>query len=519
MRQSRAQPETIVPRSHTRPDRVATLRRTNTVVAVLVVIAGSGCTGVRQWYRNGFKVGPNYHRPPAATSPAWIDSNDRRVEREQPIDDWWTQFGDPILDELIVTAARQNLDLQTAGTRILEARAQRNIAAGNLFPQTQNAMGAYVRGQTPGLSRALGMPTNELNLLVTGFNASWEADFWGRYRRNIISRQATLDASVEAYRDALVILLADVATSYVQYRTFQQRIDYAQRNVEIQKGTLQLAETRFRVGTTTNLDVQQAKTSLAQTESTIPPLTVGLRQAANSLCVLMGMPVNDLSAMLQVRPIPHAPPEAAVGIPADLLRRRPDVRQAERNVAAQSEQIGIAQANLYPHIAINGFMGYTANDVKNLFQSASFTGLIFPTFQWSILNYGRIVNNVRGQDANLRGKVLTYQQTVLRAGREVEDNLVAFLQTQVQARRLQESVQAAQRAVDLVVEQYQGGVVDFNRVYNTQTTLVTQQDVLAQARGNIALNLIGVYRALGGGWQSFAGPGQPCGPVGPPAHQ
>src|SRR5581483_7614414 len=160
-----------------------------------------------------------------------------------------------------------------------------------------------------------------LNLLATGFNASWEADFWGRYRRNIISRQAALDASVEGYRDSLVMLLAEVATNYVQYRTFQQRLDYADRNVKIQKGTLDLAETKFRVGTTTNLDVQQAKTSLAQTESTIPPLRIGLRQSANSLCVLMGMPVGDLSAILGAGTIPHAPPEVAVGVPADLLRR------------------------------------------------------------------------------------------------------------------------------------------------------------------------------------------------------
>ena len=478
------------------------------ILAALALAGSSGCTGFRQWVHSGFKVGPNYQRPPAPISPAWIDSDDRRVQTDPPADDWWLQFNDPILSELITTAGRQNLDLQTAGTRILEARAQRNIAAGNLFPQSQSALGTYVRGQGP-FNRTIGLPRNEINLLATGFNASWEADFWGRYRRTITSRQADLDASVEDYRDVLVMLLADVATSYVQYRTFQQRIDYAERNVAIQKGTLDLAETRFRVGTTTNLDVQQARTSLAQTESTIPPFRIGLRQAANSLCVLMGMPASDLSAMLVQGRIPHAPPDVAVGLPADLLRRRPDVRQAERQVAAQSEQIGIAQANLYPHISINGFMGYTSGDVKNLFQSASFTGLVFPTLQWNILNYGRLLNNIRAQDALFRGRVLTYQQTVLRAGREVEDGLVAFLQTQVQARRLQESVDAAQRAVDLVTEQYQGGISDFNRVYNTQTTLVTQQDQLAQARGNIAINLIAVYRALGGGWQNFAGPGQP----------
>ncbi len=484
-----------------------------TILVALVLITSGGCTGARQWFRNGFKVGPNYHRPPAPVSPDWIDSDDRRVQTAQPADDWWLQFNDPVLHELVRTAGRQNLDLQTAGTRILESRAQRNIAAGNLFPQQQSTGVTYVHAQVPLGRTLLGLPTDKINFVAAPlFNASWEADFWGRYRRTIISQQALLDASVEDYRDTLVMLLADVATSYVQYRTFQQRIAYAVRNVAIQKGTLELAETKFRVGTTTNLDVQQAKTSLAQTQSTIPPLQIGMRQAANSLCVLLGMPVNDLSAMLKVRPIPHAPVEVAVGIPADLLRRRPDVRRAERQVAAQSEQIGIAEANLYPHIAINGLIGYAAKDLKDLFQSSSFFGVIFPTFQWNILNYGRIRNNVRAQEANFQGTVLTYQQTVLRAGREVEDGLVAFLETQVQARRLNESVEAAHRAVDLVTEQYQGGITDFNRVYNTQTTLVTQQDQLAVARGNIAINLIAVYRALGGGWQNFAGPGQPCAP-------
>src|SRR6185312_7594291 len=482
-------------------------------VAVLI-FAAAGCTGAGQWYRNGFKVGPNYRRPPGPVSSQWIDAADRRVVPAPPVDCWWMQFNDPALDELIDVASRQNLDLQTAGTRILEARAKRGIAAGNLFPQSQSAVGTYVRGN---FGQNLGFPLpRQFNLFADGFTASWEADFWGRYRRTILSSQATLEASVEGYRDALVMLLSDVATSYVQYRTFQQRLEYARRNVEIQRGTFDLAKAKFDAGATTELDVAQAKSSLAQTESTIPALEIGMRQSANSLCILMGLPARDLSEMLQVRPIPRAPVEAAVGIPADLLRRRPDVRQAERAIAAQSEQIGIALADLYPRLSINGFLGYAASDLKDLFASKSFTGVIFPTFQWNILNYGRIMNNVRAQDANLRGTVLTYQQTVLRAGREVEDSLVAFLQTQVQAKRLEESVAAAERSVQIVREQYQGGVTDFNRVYNAQSTLVAQQDQLASAQGAIALNLIAVYKALGGGWQCFGGalggPGSACPP-------
>ncbi len=469
---------------------------------LFVVLTVGGCTGAKQWYHNGFKVGPNYHRPSAPVAEEWIDAADERVICDEAVDDWWSQLNDPILDELVETAYQQNLDLQTAGTRILEARAQRNIAAGNLFPQSQSAVAAYVRGQLPSNFGGLPVPS-ELNLFASGFNASWEADFWGRYRRTIQASKANLDASVDGYRDALVMLLADVASNYVRYRTFQQRLEYARRNVKIQTGSLKLAETKFNVGTTSELDVQQARSNLAQTRSTIPPLKVGMRQSGNALCILLGMPASDLSAMLEEQPIPTAPVELAVGIPADLLRRRPDVRRAERDVAAQSEQIGIAKADLYPRLSINGFIGYTGSDLKELFASKSFTGIILPALQWNILNYGRIVNNVRAQDAKLRGRVLSYRQTVLRAGREVEDALVAFLQTQVQADRLEESVEAAVRSVELVNDQYQGGITDFNRVFNTQATLVSQQDQLAVARGNIALNLIAVYKALGGGWQSF----------------
>jgi len=487
-------------------------RATATLTAWLVVLLAGGCTGVKEWCGNRFKVGPDYRRPPAAVAENWIDADDERIRPDWVVDAWWTQFNDPTLDGLVQTAYQQNLDLQTAGTRILEARAQRNIAAGNLFPQSQSAIATYIRGQLPtGGGFPLPIPS-ELNLFATGFNASWEADFWGRYRRTIIASQATLDASVDGYSDALVMTLADVATNYVQYRTFQQRLDYARRNVKIQEATLDLAETRFNVGTTTNLDVQQAKSNLAQTQSTIPSLETGLRQAGNGLCILLGMPASDLSQMLEVQPIPKAPLELAVGIPADLLRRRPDVRRAERDVAAQSEQIGIAKADLYPRLSINGFIGYTGENLKSLFAAKSLTGLVFPALQWNILNYGRIMNNVNAQDANFRGKVLTYQQTVLRAGREVENALVAFLQTQVQARRLEESVLASERSVELASEQYKGGIADFNRVFNTQTTLVSQQDQLAVARGNIALNMIAVFKALGGGWQSF---GAPKGAVGP----
>jgi NodT family efflux transporter outer membrane factor (OMF) lipoprotein len=369
-------------------------------------------------------------------------------------------------------------------------------------------MAAYAHGQ---ISENLNLPLpGAINLFATGFNMSWELDFWGRYRRTVEAANADWAASVEQYGDTLVMVLSEVATAYVELRTFEQRLEYANENAEIQRGSLVLAENRFKEGLATELDVRQARSSLAQTESTIPPLVTGRRQASNRLCILMGMPVGDLAGELAAAPIPRAPAEVAIGIPADLLRRRPDIRRAERAVAAQSARIGVAEAQLYPSLTLNGFLGFAADDIERLFRSTSFTSFIIPTVQWNVLNYGRIANNIRAQDARLAGAALEYQQAVLSGGREVEDALVAFLEAQKQAAKLEDSVHEAERSVELVLIQFQGGVTDFNRVYNTQAVLVSQQDQLASARGQIALSLIRVYKALGGGWQHFfCGGGMP----------
>ncbi|REK10017.1 MAG: transporter [Planctomycetota bacterium] len=471
------------------------------LAALVPMVASAGC-GLRQWVRNGFKVGPNYVRPPAPVAPAYIDSDNSEITTDPAHDcAWWTVLNDPTLNGLIETAYRQNLDLRVAGTRILEARAQRNIAAGNLFPQTQSALAAYGHGQ---ITENLAAPfASSFNIWATGFNASWELDFWGRYRRTIEAADADSAASIEGYGDALVMLFSEVATAYVQLRTYEERLRFARHNVEIQQGSLDLAEHRFREGVATELDVTQARTSLAQTESAIPPLEAGRRQANNQLCILLGMPVVDMAGTFPPAAIPAAPPTLAVGLPADLLRRRPDVRRAEREVAAQSANLGVAKADLYPRLTVGGFLGYAADDIERLFASKSFTAFVIPTLQWPILNYGRLANNIMRQDARLQGAALQYQQTVLNAGREVEDSLVAFLKSQQQAAKLEVSVQNAERSVELVLTQFKGGVSDFNRVYNTQEALVSQQDQLAVARGEIALNLIRTYKALGGGWTHF----------------
>jgi NodT family efflux transporter outer membrane factor (OMF) lipoprotein len=475
-------------------------------VSLMLMALACGCTTLGEYVHNGFKVGPNYTRPPAPTSPAWIDSADPRVRSDVPAPGpWWTVFGDPLLDSLIQTAHDQNLDFKTAGTRVLDALAQRNISAGNLLPQSQTALGAYAHAQ---ISRNFGLPfPNTFNIWATGFNASWELDYIGRLRRTIEAADANLNASIEDCHNVLVLLLAETASNYVRLRTLQQRLAYVRRNVEIQKQSLELAELRFDKGVATEIDVSQARANLAQTEALIPPLETGLRQANNQLCLLLGLPPHPLEVYQKSGPIPTAPAEVAVGIPADLLRRRPDVRQAERLMAAQAARIGIAEADLYPRLILFGFIGYTADTFAKLFDASSYTGLIAPIFQWNILNYGRLLNNIRANRARFQGQVFTYQQTVLRAAREAEDALVAFLRSQQQAQQLEKSVANYQRTVEVVMDQYRNGIADFNRVFTTEAALVQQQDQLAEVRGNIALNLIALYRALGGGWEVHFGKG------------
>jgi NodT family efflux transporter outer membrane factor (OMF) lipoprotein len=470
--------------------------------SAVILLTSPGCGSLGQWWHNGFKLGPNYEPPPAPVAGEWIDQADASVSPATPVDlAWWTVFNDPTLNGLITDAYRQNLDLKSAGARILQARAQRGIAVGNLFPQTQQADSLYAHGQ---IGKDLGLPIPpNFNLWADGFNASWELDFWGHFRRSIEAANANLGVANESYNDAIVLLLSEVATNYVRLRTFELRLKFARDNAEIQRKSTGIATARFEKGTTNLLDVLQAKSTLAQTESTIPPLEAGRRLASNQLCTLLGMPVTDLASRFGPAPIPNAPPQVAVGIPAELLRRRPDVRRAERQVAAQSPQIGIAEADFYPRIGVTGFIGYAATDLRTVFDAKSFTSFILPTLQWNVLNYGRIKNNVRAQTALLKSTSLQFQQTVLTSGREVEDALVQFIQAKQQARFLEESVADAKHAVELVLEQYEGGISDFNRVYTTQSQLVSQQDQLASARGNIALYLVQAYKALGGGWESF----------------
>ena len=470
--------------------------------SLLLVLASTlllgGCTA----------LGPDFVKPEVAEEDAWLDENEEISSTTPQQDEWWKIFNDPVLDTLIEKAYNQNLPLQVAGLRIYEARAQLGIATGLQYPQTQLVGGLATANRVSENSPNFSPVADEsFGLYQAGFDAAWELDFWGRYRRGIESADANLSATVADYDNALVSLTAEVARVYVNIRVLEERLVIAYDNIELQQKSLGIASVRFRNGATTELDVQQAKTNLASTRALVPVLTRQLRQAKNALSVLMGMPPAELSDILGgPGTIPVAPQQVAVGIPTELLRRRPDVRQAELQAASQSALIGVAETDLYPRFSLLGSIGFQTSDTGNssandLFNSDSLGYSVGPAFSWNILNYGRLRNNVRIQDARYQQTIVNYQNTVLTAYQEVEDAMVGFIQAREESGIRAEGTQSAKRSTKISNVQYREGSVDFQRVIDSERALVFQQDLWTQARGDISLNLIAMYKALGGGWE------------------
>ena len=489
------------------------------ILGLVCLATGSGCANLNAWVKNGFKVGPHYGRPCAPIAGDWIDAGNPQLSPAPPDHDaWWTTFNDPVLNGLVATAHEQNFTLREAGFRVLEARHRRAIAKGELFPQQQTFDGSFDRiNLSRNMANAGIFLDKAFDQWSTSFGISWELDIWGRFRRAVEESDARLDAEVENYDAVLVLLIAEVAEAYVDVRGLERQIQIAENNRQIQRDSLSLAQVRLEGGLTSELDPRQAEIQLAQTEALIPFLETQKRQAENLLCVLLGLPpqrVDELIGRTAVIPVP--PPQIAVGIPAELLRRRPDVRRAERLVAAESARIGVAESELYPHFYLSGNVGLMSENLSDLFASGSSFGRVGPSFQWNILNYGRIVNNVRAEEAKLEQLAAKYQQAVLAADEEAENAIVAFLNAQRQTVFLQQSVTAARRSVELVQVQYKAGTTDFNRVFTLETVLVQEDNRLIQSQAEIARSAIQLYRALGGGWQIRLW--DPPSSAGPPQH-
>ena len=361
------------------------------------------------------------------------------------------------------------------------------------------------------------LSTTAFSIFRTGFNLSWELDLWGKIRRGIESAEAQYQASVEDYDGVLVTLVADVADRYTDYRVAQKQVTDLNRLADFQRKSLQLANDRFTGGVSSELDVSQAQLNLADTLAIIPPYQRQVRIANNALCVLLGTAPEQLAARLGEQPIPLTPPVIEAGIPAELLRRRPDVRQAERNLAAQSALIGVAESDLYPALSINGYIGVYANEIGQLFESDSLFGFAAPLVDWKVLNYGRLLNNIRKQDATFQSLAARYQQTVLKAGHETEDAIITFLKSNEAATIQKVAVEAASRFTELVTIQYREGTTDFNRFFVVERNQVNEQIKLNDDMGDIAHGMIQLHRALGGGWQlrldQLATAGQCCRPL------
>ena len=462
---------------------------------------------------SGCIVGPDFVKPDVDLEPEWIEKEAPTLKTDTAdFSEWWKVFNDPVLNNLIDTAYQQNLDLQISGLRIFEARARLGVAVGLQYPQTQNI------GANASADQLSENGPNEASSdrffynYQMGFDAAWELDFWGRFRRGVESESASLYATMANYDDILVSLTAEVARTYVVIRTFEKRIEVARENVRLQAESLRIADLRYNDGVTTQLDVTQSKGLLKQTEASIPRLEISLRQAKNALAVLLGIVPADMQAMLgEPSLIPTAPAEVAVGIPAELLRRRPDIRLAEFQAAAQSAKIGVAKSDLYPRFSLMGSIGLQASEkggvlsndsnFSDLFSSDSITYSVGPSIQWPFFNYGRLKSNIRMQDARFQQYVINYQNTVLQAAQEVEDAMVGFLRSQEESLLISESVDNYKSSVDISLLQYREGETSYQRVVDNQRVLTQQEDNLASTTGSIAINLIAMYKALGGGWE------------------
>jgi NodT family efflux transporter outer membrane factor (OMF) lipoprotein len=439
-------------------------------------------------------LGPDYVEPEAEVEEAWRETANSRISNAALIDtNWWTSiFRDPVLDQLVTTALEDNQSLRSAALRVLQSQQQLRIAIGNQYPQQQEGTGSASK------QRRNSQTTEDY---AVGFNVSWEIDFWGRFRRQIESAEAALDASVASYDGALVSIVSQVATNYILIRAFQERIVVARENVLLQEESLRIAQAKFDAGAVSVLDVDQAETLLYNTRASVFGLETALQQSKNALAVLLGKPPQDLSYLLgEQKPVPETPPEVALGMPQDLIRRRPDIRVAERQLAAQSAQIGVAITDLYPAFSIGGSIGTAAEETSDLFNRDSETWDLFGAFNWNLFNYGRLRSNVRLQDAIFQQLLVDYLETVLQAQADVENQIVAYLRSHEQLESFRLAAAASQRSVDIATIQYQEGDIDFNTLITTLAANVQQQDLYASTEGDVAANLVQVYRALGGGW-------------------
>jgi NodT family efflux transporter outer membrane factor (OMF) lipoprotein len=469
-----------------RPSRIRAPR----AAALAAILAGGACT-----------VGPDFE-PPAPSAPAsWagVGPTDAASHAESvttakaaELEKWWERFQDPELTALVENALRTNLDVEIAKTRLREAVAARGVVAGGLWPDL-NASGSYQR---------VGVGGTPQNSFQAGLNASWVLDVFGGVRRGVESADATIALSEENIRDVQVILISEVALNYIQLRSFQEQIAIGKENIKSQQHTADLTEQKSSAGFVSHLDVANANAQVAATTAVIPVLQTLVEQNIYALSVLLGRPPADLLVELSTSaPVPLTPPEIPVGLPSDLLRRRPDIRAAEASLHAATAQIGVAVSALFPQFSLTGLLNYQSSLLGDLFSAGSRIWSVGPQASWSLLQGGSLVSNVRLQEALRDEAFITYKKTVLTALQDVESALVAFSREWDHRKALSDAVAYNRSALDLSDQLYRQGATDFLNVLNAERSLFVSQIALAQSNQSIATDLVALYRALGGGWE------------------
>lgn len=443
-------------------------------------------------------VGPDYAAPKIFLPANW-DSSESAAEHqdEKSLAAWWQKLNDPVLNNLIETAIGSNLDLQEALSRVRQARYERNIAGAELYPSVDGS-GAATKSDSSD-------ENSDSSLYSASLDASWEVDIFGGLRRSQESSVAEYEAQIEDLHDVLVTLLSEVAINYIDLRTYQQQLATTQGNIKIQQKSKELTDAMVLSGLSDNLEQAQASYQLAGTRAELPTLKTSIKNSMNRLCALLGRTPGSLDDLL-VSPdeVPVPDKSVAIGIPADIVRQRPDIRQAERNLAAKTALVGVAEADLYPHFYLSGSLGLQSDSSSSFFSDPISLWSLGPSMSWSIFHSGSIRNNIKAQKEIRQQSLLQYQTTVIEAIEEVENNLGGFMAQQQKLEVLTEAVTAAKQAVEISTQQFSTGLGDFMDVLDAQQALLTYENQLNECRGNLATDFVELFKALGGGWQDYS---------------
>ncbi len=450
----------------------------------------------------GCSIGPEYSKPKIKKPNHWKGQQKALTPKKlAAISTYWTMFNDPVLTELIDRSNTNNLSLQESFLRIQEATASAGVSFSDFFPQIDATTDLATRRRSESVASAISGAENDF--LSVGARLNWELDLLGRLRRLQESAQANLEATLEDYFDTQVILYSQVASTYITYCTNSARISLAKENIKNQKESLQLARELFTAGIAPELDVKQAESNLGETEATLPSLRIQLAQAKHQLAVLIGTLPEELDGLLlSNRKIPTIKKFSRKSLPLDILRQRPDIRRAERNLAAQHALIGASQAEHFPIISLPGQISFEAlNNLEDAFRTNSMAYTIGPSVSWNIFNAGKISRNVEIQEARTQQLNRRYQQSVLIAVQEIENALVGIKEEKLRQLSLEKSVAASKEAVSLVKALYASGLTDFQNVLDSERRYFIQQLSLADSIGTLAQNNVALYRSLGGGWE------------------